>query len=195
MDIPVSAASLIELGRLDPPARPIPGDGPRGRLYYLASLDAVIAPQCRLADGWWCRVVACRGPDHSPARLGDLRVCDADLADAATVIVLAPHDADGLAMLWRVKVVQRWRGGHMVALARLLASPQVRTGTVVTITDPIARRLMLGVHLWAAGLGSLLRQLVHTGFLTPIEPCPDDTWGVYVITIPTPTTDLDRQTP
>jgi hypothetical protein len=97
-----------------------------------------------------------------------------------------------MAMLWRVRVFQRWRGGHMVALARLLASSQVRTGPVVTITNPIARRLMLGVHLWAEGLRSLLRQLVQAGLLTPIEPRSDSAWGTYAITIPAPDPHIER---
>lgn len=81
--MPVLAAGLVELGRLDQPARPIPGDGPRGRLYYLPG--SVRAHQ----DG----AVAARG-NHAPASRGD-----------------GGHVGDHRAT-WFVEVPRRHIGGH-----------------------------------------------------------------------------------
>jgi hypothetical protein len=159
-----SPLTTTELGRIGPPPRPIPADYPRGRPFYLPRIEAAVVVECREQDGWRCRVIARR--DHR-SNLGHIHVSDDEIAAACTAATV-DHitDPDGYAMLWQTRVWQRWPGGHMPMVGRLLAGELRESGTLrVDLTPQAIRRLLLQAHIRPPALRRALGKLLKAGLL------------------------------
>jgi hypothetical protein len=95
-----------------------PAFWPRHHLLHLPDVGLVVAATCRAGDqGWHCVIVASRTPRPGPVVLST----DQLAAASTSMLADAAHDPDGYAMLWQARVFQRWPGGPVFALARLIA--------------------------------------------------------------------------
>jgi hypothetical protein len=163
--------------------RPRDDSDPRSRVLYLSDAHLIVAVECRTHDGWRCAVIARQGHDHGP---GHLTLTGDALTHAHTTLAADPvHDPDLYALLWQARVRQRWLGGHIQAVARVIAEHLRPPGTLtVDIDQHAATRLVTTADLRVPGLRQLLTRLTDGGLLTLDLPGLDG-WGTYTLTIPT----------
>jgi hypothetical protein len=173
----------IDLASIDLPRR-LRRNTPRGRLLYLDNLEAIVVPHSRLACGWRCHTVTRR--DHTlPGEGVDVR--DTDLTQLQS---LFPADRSHMStwqarMLWQAWTFQRWPGGQMAHLCRLLAEKMLRPNTlVVDLPADAVSHLTHQVHLRPPALRRLLQRLVGAGALTPLTPSSEEHWGRHGLIIP-----------
>ena len=157
-----------------------------GHLFHLPRLAAVLERQTRLDTDWRCAVVARRNPAHGTEHV---RVADAECLAAPRFLAVDPvADADGYAMAWQARVYQRWRGGPVFTVARVLAdhlrAPHQLT---VELDHAAVARLVRGAHVRPDGLRSALRRLIAAGLLVH-SPAGVEGWGGYCLTIAVPST-------
>jgi hypothetical protein len=183
--------TVVALGHCGP--RPRDESDPRHRVLYLPDAHLIVTVECRTHNGWHCGVIARHGRDHSP---GHLTLTDSDIAQADTTLAADPvHDPDMYALLWQARVRQRWLGGHMRAVARVIAEHLRPPGTLtVDIDQAAATRLVTAARLRVPGLRQLLARLTDAGMLA-LDPPGLDGWGTYTLCIPTSVRGLDRTVP
>jgi len=180
--------TVVALGYCGP--RPRDDRDPRSRVLYLPDAHLIVTVECRTHDGWHCGVIARQGRDHSP---GHLTLTGDDLAHAHTTLAADPvGDPDLYALLWQARVRQRWPGGHMQAVARVIAEQLRPPGSLtIDIDQAAATRLVTAARLRVPGLRQLLARLTDAGMLTPALPGFDG-WGTYTLSIPTTVRGVNR---
>ncbi len=179
---PCSRAALAYLSRA---SRHRPAASAAGRLLYLLRSGLVVVPARRLDGGWSCIVIA----DPAGSRLsGRLTVTDIEIETALSVRTLDPVaelDASTYAQIWQIRVWERWPGGHMPQLARVLAEDLLQPPTLIVDLDHDAvRRILRQVHLRPVGLRQLLDRLHEAGLLVAVSPCQGESWGSWALAIP-----------
>jgi hypothetical protein len=176
MTAPASKADLGSLFRRPPCCPSI-----RGQLFYLPRTRAIVTPERRTGEQWQCLVLAAAA--ESTRRVS---VPDAELETATTVLTVDPDlDPAGYALLWQARVWQRWPGGVMPTLARMIAD-DLRTprGLAVDLPAAAIRRLAHGCRMLPSALHLRINQLVAAGLLRPVRPDIGRHWGSYTMSIP-----------
>jgi hypothetical protein len=165
LGIPVGAVR-VPLGCVGPAAS-WSGLGPRGWLMHHAGLGVVVMPQTRLRDGWRCEIIA-GPPTIDGHRPNHVWVSDDQVDALPTALLLCwVADCERFALLWQVRVRQRFHAGAVPTVARVLAE-QLRAVDELTIVldPPRLRRLGIAAHVRGAGLRAALGRLVRAGLLT-----------------------------
>ncbi len=171
----------VALGRYGPVPRDC--NDPRSQVLYLPDSQVIVVVECRAEGGWHCGVIARHGREHQP---GHLTLTDGDLTYAHSTLTADPvQDPDLYAMLWQARVRQRWLGGHLHTVARVLAEFLRPPGSLMVDIDQHAAATMIRAsHLRVQGLRRLLTRLTEGGMLTLDLPGIDG-WGSYTLAIPT----------
>jgi hypothetical protein len=98
---------------------------------------------------------------------------------------LASGQTPAQARLWQARVWQRWPGGHLPQLARLLADDLVQLpGFVINLDQETVRRILRQINLRPAGLKQLLGRLVEAGLLVQLQAEDEHHWGRYGLMLP-----------
>jgi hypothetical protein len=141
--------------------------GPRGWLLHDPALGVVVMPQTKLGGGWRCEIIA--GPPSSDGERTGRLWLGGDQVDALPTSLMVGGEGDGerFALLWQVRVRQRFHAGPVPTVARVLAE-QLRTVDELSIVmdPPRLRRLGIAAHVRGAGLRAALGRLVRAGLLT-----------------------------
>ena len=156
---------------------------PRNRLLFLPDAQLIVAVECIRAEGGWrCGVIA---GNRLARRPGHLTLTDDDLAHAHTTLAADPiHDPDLYALVWQARVLQGWLGGHIQAVARVMAESLRPPGTLtIDIDQCAATRLITAARIRVPGLRRILARLTDGGMLRLDLPNVDG-WGSYTLTIP-----------
>jgi hypothetical protein len=170
--MPVEAVR-VPLGCIGPAAS-WSGLGPRGWLMHHPGLGVVVMPQTRLRDGWRCEIIA--GPPTFDGRRVNHVWLGEDQVDALPTALLLGWvaDCEQFALLWQVRVRQRFHAGPVPAVARVLAEQLRRADELSICLGPAGlRRLGIAAHLRSPGLRAALGRLVRAGMLTLHPPTPE----------------------
>jgi hypothetical protein len=135
-------------------------------LCYLPRLRAIVVREHRLVGGWRCTVIARHG---TICGVGHVDASDTELADAPTMVVIDPDgDPEAAAMLWLVRVWQRWPGRRCYTVARMMVDAARAPGDLRLIVAPATvRRLVHATRMRPDLLRRIVGRLTAEGFLTP----------------------------
>jgi hypothetical protein len=158
----------------------------KGQHLYLLRTGLVAIPEHRLNGSWRCIPVA---DFAGPLVQSRLTVPDIEIETALAVHAadpLAGIDSASYAAIWQARVCDRWPGGHLPQLARILAEEllETPTRTVALSHCSVVARILRQVHLVPVGLRQLLTRLVDAGLLVPDVACHGSSWGSYTLTLP-----------
>jgi hypothetical protein len=150
----------------------------------------------RSGRGWRCATGGARGrlptrvPPADPAgRSAGDGTGGGSAGDGSSIEdgTARPNYADAYTATWRTYVAARWPGGHLPAVAGLMAGELREPDALIVDLGPAAvRRLLLQVHLRPPGLRQLLRTLVDAGLLIVVRPGDAAHFGTYVLVLPGP---------
>jgi hypothetical protein len=153
----------VPLGCVRAAATSWSGLGPQGWLALHPQVG-VVMPQTRIDGGWRCEVIA--ASPHSGDRDWRVWLTDEQLDALPTTVLVRDGDVEGFALLWQVRVRQRFTAGPVVTVARLLAEHAQQAGDRWTLWNPVRlHQLCVGAHVRADGLRMVLARLVDAGML------------------------------
>ncbi|GIF74204.1 MULTISPECIES: hypothetical protein [Asanoa] len=144
-----------------------PSTSIRGRLLAVHDGRAVARVLSMTTVGWHCHIVARRRPSTGPRQE---ILASAEILIARTTMAVDPAaDPDGFAMVWQARVTTIWQGGHIVALANVLATRLRRAGSVELDGDPTGRAVLLATNTRPVGLRRMLTRLTAARYLEPVH--------------------------
>ena len=175
--------TTVQLSRIGQPPLAVPVAHPQGRLFYLPHREVIVAVECRVRDGWRCRII---GRRDNRMDTSHTHVADEEIAVASTTITVDPiADPDGYGRLVSpVQIWQRWPGGRIPIIGNLLAGELRKAGTLTVDLTPYAISwLMLHAHVRPAVLRLLLTRLINAQ-LPSVDRSEPDHWRAVSITVP-----------
>ncbi len=157
-----------------------------GRALYLPLTGLIVVPHHQLAGVWDCLVLADPTGVHQPGVTH--RVADLEIETALPVPLgnpLADLDANEFAAVWLTRVWARARGGHLYAVARVLAEDlRPRSGRTIVWDQTAQRRTITGAHVQPPGLRRLLDTLIRDRLLSPLHGGTASDPPIYRLTLP-----------
>jgi hypothetical protein len=140
----------------------------------------VVLPQTRDRGGWRCEIVA--APPQARTATGRRVWLSDEQVEALPGALLVGEDAELFALLWQVRVRQRFHAGPVPAVGRVLAEQLRPTGARTVVLDPVRlRRLCIAANLRPPGARHGLARLAQAGMLTLQPSTVDDSMVVGLV--------------
>lgn len=142
-----------------------------GGTRLLPQRGLVVVPEHRQPGGWRCTVIARRASVGAGDDRWHADVTEQEWAAGAsgTVTVDPDGDADAAALLWLVRVWQRWPGRRVYLLGRHVVEVFRQPGRLeVELSTVAMRRLCHHSGMRPDLVGRVLDRLTTAGYLTPV---------------------------
>lgn len=157
-----------------------------GQVLYLLLTGLIVVPHQQLAGVWDCLVLADSTGVHPPGATH--RVADLEIETALPVPLgnpLADLGANEFAAVWLTRVWARARGGHLYAVARVIAEDlRPRGGRTVVWDQAAQRHTVTNARVLPPGLRRLIDTLLRDRLLSQISVGGAAEPPTYRLTLP-----------